>query len=313
MAAGLVRRRHRLEGGQVQGDDLWTIEGIDRPRLEVRVQLRGVLADLREQRGPRDPILDAEVVTLDGFGVLGDGGQGGPLGRDRGIRVVVQPVVELAIAKVRGEDRMERQGRLPIAFGEHGEVARRAVGHGPEYGSEAGRRGAILPGMTATAPSDPVVLITGATGGLGRVTAAVFAADGARLGLVGTDPDRLAEVAAETGVADDRWVAGVGDLTDPAAARAAVEAVADRFGRIDCWLHVVGGWAGGTAVVDLDHEELSGMLDQHLWTTLNVAQAVVPGMTERGWGRVVAVSTPFAMTPGPRGASYAVARPRRTP
>ena len=49
------------------------------------------------------------------------------------------------------------------------------------------------------------------------------------------------------------------------------------------------------------------MLDQHLWTTLNVAQAVVPGMTERGWGRVVAVSTPFAMTPGPRGASYAVA------
>ena len=50
------------------------------------------------------------------------------------------------------------------------------------------------------------------------------------------------------------------------------------------------------------------MLEQHLWTTLNVAQAVVPGMIERGWGRIVAVSTPFAMTPGPRGASYAVAK-----
>ena len=50
------------------------------------------------------------------------------------------------------------------------------------------------------------------------------------------------------------------------------------------------------------------MLDQHLWTTLNVAQAVMPGMTERGWGRIVAVSTPFAMTPGPSGASYAVAK-----
>ena len=162
--------------------------------------------------------------------------------------------------------------------------------------------------MTASMPADPVVLITGATGGLGRITAAVFAAHGARLGLVGRDPDRLAAVAVEVGIADDRWAAGVGDLTDPASAREAVGAVTARFGRIDCWLHLVGGWAGGTAVVDLDPDEMRDMLDQHLWTTLNVAQAVVPGMTERGWGRVVAVSTPFAMTPGPRGASYAVAK-----
>ena len=162
--------------------------------------------------------------------------------------------------------------------------------------------------MTATAPPDPVVLITGATGPLGRVTARVFAESGARLGLVGTNPDRLAQVAAQDGLPDERWVAAVGDLRDPAAARGAVDAVVARFGRIDCWLHLVGGWAGGKAVVDLDHAEVRAMLDQHLWTTLNVAQAVVPGMTERGWGRIVAVSTPFAMTPGPRGGSYAVAK-----
>lgn len=157
-------------------------------------------------------------------------------------------------------------------------------------------------------PTDPVVLITGATGGLGRVTARAFADGGARLGLGGTDRDRLAEVAAEIGIPDDRWAACVCDLTDPTAARAAVASVVARFGRIDGWLHLVGGWAGGTAVVDLDHAEMRDMLDQHLWTTLNVAQVVVPGMTDRGWGRVVAVTTPFALTPGPRGASYAVAK-----
>jgi NAD(P)-dependent dehydrogenase (short-subunit alcohol dehydrogenase family) len=162
--------------------------------------------------------------------------------------------------------------------------------------------------MTALMPADPVVLITGATGRLGRVTARVFADDGARLGLIGTDAGRLAEVAAEIGVADDRWAGAVADLIDPAAARGAVESVVARFGRIDGWVHLVGGWVGGTPVVDLDHEELRRMLDQHLWTTLNVAQAVVPGMIEHGWGRVIAVSTPFAMTPGPRGASYAVAK-----
>lgn len=50
------------------------------------------------------------------------------------------------------------------------------------------------------------------------------------------------------------------------------------------------------------------MLDQHLWTTLNVLQAAVPGMQARGFGRVVAVSSPLAASPGPRGASYAIAK-----
>lgn len=175
----------------------------------------------------------------------------------------------------------------------------------------AGR--AILAGMTdttrpASAPAEPVVLVTGATGGLGRVVAATFAAEGARLGLVGTDGDRLATVAAACGLEADRWAAGIGDLSKADGATAAVDAVVERFGRIDAWLHVVGGWAGGTPVVALDHAEVRSMLDQHLWTTLHVAQAVVPGMIERGWGRIVAVSTPFAMTPGPRGASYAVGK-----
>ena len=50
------------------------------------------------------------------------------------------------------------------------------------------------------------------------------------------------------------------------------------------------------------------MLDQHLWTTLHVAQAVVPGMVERGFGRVIAVSSPLAVDPGAKGASYAMAK-----
>ena len=177
----------------------------------------------------------------------------------------------------------------------------------PKYGSARRDTWSMTPPI-ASAPPELVVLITGATGATGRVVARTFAADGARLGLVGTDPAKLVAVATEIGLADDRWAAGIGDLAQPLGARAAVDAVSAAFGRIDCWLHLVGGWAGGTPVVDMDHAEMRSMLDQHLWTTLNVAQAVVPGMAERGWGRVVAVSTPFAAVPGPRGASYAVAK-----
>jgi NAD(P)-dependent dehydrogenase (short-subunit alcohol dehydrogenase family) len=157
-------------------------------------------------------------------------------------------------------------------------------------------------------PADQVVLVTGATGVLGRVVVARFAAAGARLGLVGTHLERLTAVARDLGLADDRWAAGVGDLRVPAKARTAVKAVVDRFGRVDVVLHLVGGWTGGTAVVDLDPEELKQMLDQHLWTTLNIVQAALPGMIANGWGRVAAVGSRSALEAAPRVASYAVAK-----
>ena len=154
----------------------------------------------------------------------------------------------------------------------------------------------------------PVVVITGATGPLGRVVAPRFARDGARLALVGRDHGRLAEIGERLGVASDRWMPVPGDLTVAGSASAVANAVTAQWGRIDVLLHLVGGWAGGTAVADLDHDEVRWMLDQHLWTTLHVAQAVVPGMVERGFGRVIAVSSPLAADPGPKGASYAVAK-----
>jgi NAD(P)-dependent dehydrogenase (short-subunit alcohol dehydrogenase family) len=91
-------------------------------------------------------------------------------------------------------------------------------------------------------------------------------------------------------------------------AREVVAAAAQAFGRVDVVAHLVGGWAGGTEVAALDHDEVRRMLDQHLWTTLNILQAAIPGMRERGYGRLIGVSTPFATTPGPRGAAYAIAK-----
>jgi NAD(P)-dependent dehydrogenase (short-subunit alcohol dehydrogenase family) len=157
-------------------------------------------------------------------------------------------------------------------------------------------------------PEAPVVLITGATGSAGRAVAARLARDGARLALVGRDRSKLDELGRGLGVGDDRWLPVAGELINPQAARAVAASVTERWGRIDVLIHLVGGWAGGTPVVELDHDEIRNMLDQHLWTTLHAVQAVVPGMIERGFGRVVAVSSPFAAEPGPRGASYAMAK-----
>jgi NAD(P)-dependent dehydrogenase (short-subunit alcohol dehydrogenase family) len=156
--------------------------------------------------------------------------------------------------------------------------------------------------------TDRVVLITGATGDLGRVATRAFAAAGAHLALGGTDEERLRDVAAEAGVADDRWVPLAADLRDTEATRDALAAAVDLVGPIDVLLHLVGGYAGGTPVVDLDPADLGEMLDQHLWTTFHVVRSVVPGMVERGWGRVLAVSTPAAAEPTAQRAPYTVGK-----
>jgi NAD(P)-dependent dehydrogenase (short-subunit alcohol dehydrogenase family) len=156
--------------------------------------------------------------------------------------------------------------------------------------------------------SDRVVLITGATGALGRVVAGAFATDGCRIGLGGTDPGRLVEVAREAGLPDDRWVAAVGDLRTEGGATAAATAVAERFGRIDVLLHLVGGFVPGAPIAELDPENLRFMLDRHLWTTLFITRAVVPGMVERGWGRVIAVTSSITATTPARTAIYATTK-----
>lgn len=161
--------------------------------------------------------------------------------------------------------------------------------------------------MTTTVDA-PVVLITGATGPLGHAAAARFGRDGARLVLVGTDRGRLEALARAADLDADRLLLVAADLRDRGAVRSMAEQAIARFGRVDVLLHAVGGFVGGTAVVDLDPDEVRRMLDQHLWTTLHVVQAVVPGMIERGFGRVLAISSPTAADPGAKGASYALAK-----
>jgi NAD(P)-dependent dehydrogenase (short-subunit alcohol dehydrogenase family) len=153
-----------------------------------------------------------------------------------------------------------------------------------------------------------VALIAGATGGLGRVLAATLAGEGARIALLGTDAGRLQALADELGLPPDRCLTHVVDLRDADATRATVDAVRNRFGSIDVLAQLVGGYVGGTPLVDVDRAELSGMLDQHVWTTFNLIRSIVPGMRSAGWGRLVAVTSAAVPAPSAGMASYAAAK-----
>jgi NAD(P)-dependent dehydrogenase (short-subunit alcohol dehydrogenase family) len=138
--------------------------------------------------------------------------------------------------------------------------------------------------------------------------ASAFAAEGARVALGGRDPGRLTALAADLGLADGTWVAAVGDVTSAEGARAQVAAALERFGRVDILVHAVGGFAGATAVADVELEEARSMVDRHLWSTFHLARAVLPGMVERGWGRILAATTSAAANAPAKSGPYAAAK-----
>jgi NAD(P)-dependent dehydrogenase (short-subunit alcohol dehydrogenase family) len=153
-----------------------------------------------------------------------------------------------------------------------------------------------------------VAVITGATGVLGRVLATDLAADGYDLALLGSNAGRLEALRDELGLETDRTLTVGSDLRDAAAAASAVEAVYERFGAVDALAHLVGGWTGGTTVRDSTDEPFASMLDQHLWTTLNVTRELAPRMVEQGSGRIVAVSSPMASAPEAGMSAYAAGK-----
>ena len=154
----------------------------------------------------------------------------------------------------------------------------------------------------------PVALITGAAGGLGRVMAADLAADGFDLALVGSNAERLNALRGNLGLEPDQAMTVAANLRDADAATAAIGAVYERFGRVDVLAHLVGGWTGGMTVARSPDEPFATMIDQHLWTTLNVTRELTPRMVEAGSGRVVAVSSPLAANPEAGMAAYAVGK-----
>jgi 3-oxoacyl-[acyl-carrier protein] reductase len=134
---------------------------------------------------------------------------------------------------------------------------------------------------------DKVALICGASRGLGRAVAEELAAEGASVAVCSRDEERLAAAAAEIGPG---ILAVAADLAVPGEPTRAVEAVLERFGRLDVLVANTGGPPAGT------HDTLS-LEDWDQATTLLLRSAVeltaaaLPSMKERGWGRILAVTS----------------------
>ena len=148
-----------------------------------------------------------------------------------------------------------------------------------------------------------VWLITGAGRGLGVDIARAALAAGHAVVATGRNPQRVASV---LGSHDDLLVAAL-DVTDPAAAEAAVQAAVDRFGRLDVLVNNAGNFNAGF-FEELTPEEFRAQIETTLFGPVNVTRATLPVMRTQRSGLVVTISSTAGIVGGEFLTAYAASK-----
>jgi NAD(P)-dependent dehydrogenase (short-subunit alcohol dehydrogenase family) len=162
---------------------------------------------------------------------------------------------------------------------------------------------------TSSAPANgPVVLVTGASSGIGRATAILFARQGASLVLVARSEQTLGEAAADCRAAGATAVeVAPADVLDRAALQAAVDRATGTFGRLDVVVHCATVMAYGR-LEDLDPDVFERVVDTALHGTNNLVQAVVPVFRRQQRGSLIVVSSLLASITAPTMGAYVTAK-----
>ncbi|UYP20718.1 SDR family NAD(P)-dependent oxidoreductase [Rhodococcus sp. Z13] len=148
----------------------------------------------------------------------------------------------------------------------------------------------------------PLAVVTGASRGIGRELAALFAVDGHDLVLVARSP-ALDDAAAELESSGVSVTPVHADLRTEAGVRAVYEA-ATAGGRVPAAVALNAGTGIGGAFVDADPEELLAVVDVNVRSTVHLARLFLADMVRAGSGRLLFTSSVVSLMPGPYQAVY---------
>ena len=146
-----------------------------------------------------------------------------------------------------------------------------------------------------------VVLVTGANGGLGSYVTQAFLDAGAT--VIGTS-----RKIQQTDFNHRAYTAMPGEIATREGATVLVGQVVARFQRLDVVAHTVGGFAGGSSVVDTDDATLQRMLDLNLNALFHVLRATIPVLRQSGDGRFIAIGSRAALEPGTGVGAYSASK-----
>lgn len=152
--------------------------------------------------------------------------------------------------------------------------------------------------------AERVVVVTGASGGVGAAAAEELARRGAFVVLTARRSGPLGEVARRCG---DQSLASVADTTKRADVQRVFDQAIARFGRVDIWINNVGRGIG-RPLLEITDDDVDTMIRDNMKSTLYGMQVVTPHFQARGTGAIVNVSSLLGHTPLPPRAAYAAAK-----
>jgi short-subunit dehydrogenase len=149
----------------------------------------------------------------------------------------------------------------------------------------------------------PVVIVTGASSGIGRALALRLGSEGYRVGLIARRRDELQAVASQIAVA----VPAVADVGDRAALRAAVAEIEGRLGPADVMV-ANAGFGMPTHLDPLNIADVEQTIRVNLMGVIYSVEAVLPGMLTRGSGHLLAISSLAAFKGLPGESAYCASK-----
>jgi NAD(P)-dependent dehydrogenase (short-subunit alcohol dehydrogenase family) len=159
--------------------------------------------------------------------------------------------------------------------------------------------------------SGKVAIVTGASSGIGRAAAKLFAQHGARLVVTGRRQPELDALVDEIGQAGGAAVAVAvaGDIRDERLARALVETAVGRFGGLDIAFNNAGVLGAALPLAEMSAADWSEVLDTNLTSAFLGAKHQIPAMLARGGGSLIFTSTFVGYSTGfPGMAAYAASK-----
>ena len=162
--------------------------------------------------------------------------------------------------------------------------------------------------MTSSSLDHAIILITGASRGLGLAMARAFAGEGAKLALVARSADVLESRCAELSRLGARVQAWPADVTDPAGMARVINEVERELGPIDVLINNAGAIGPIGPMADVAHEDWWRCVEINLRGTAIGMQIVLPRMCSRGRGRVINVVSGGATTANTYFSAYVAAK-----
>lgn len=152
-----------------------------------------------------------------------------------------------------------------------------------------------------------VVVITGASQGIGAAIARLFALEGARLALIARNQEKLKAVALDLPLPQKEILVLPTDMRNASAVRIAVQSVRENFGGIDIFINNAGVGIN-KPVVELSEEEFDTIFETNVKAVFHTFRELIPIFRRQGGGQIINISSGAARIGAPGLAAYAASK-----